>query len=405
MESNKQHTTLLKLPSEIRSLIWEYAFGNTHIRLYYNTDINLNYSLHAPKRIFGSECSECEECIRTSHITNRDYDFSHLRTRVVDDMARLPWEFYQRLESLLTCRMIYSEAFSLFQTTMTLHIKMAETLAFIRSSAPAKLREQISRIVLYIHIQDENEMAWYMRLIELHQIFPALNHIAINYHMAAPLGYSELSDAIFMSMPLFDLNAPFNRPLYVSSNQARSKNCTDIINGQLIPSTDPQPGLTIHTAYKKHELLFSSELLGDVGTEDVIDEHTQVIRSLFEDPDYIAAANTFLASDFYHQPWRRYGPFKIPRAEVPNEVLRIRGGRALYSAIEHISHRYERPWFERLQMKRLVELYVDMCAVSKENARGMIERTLETMQGEDKVTKLLHQVIYPGFDGNWDGGE
>lgn len=236
-------------------------------------------------------------------------------------------------------------------------------------------------------------MAWYVRLVELNTILPGLRHIAINYHMAPPMSYAELADAIFVSMPIFDLNPLFNRPLYVATSQSRSKACSRNIDGRIVPATDPQPGLTIHTAYKGRDILFSSELLGEVSTDDVIDEHTLVVRTLFQDEDYIAAASLFLSSDVYHERWKRYKAWEFPRTEVPGEIISVRGGRALYDAIEQISHRYERPWFERLQKKRIVELYVELCGLTKEEAEAMLERTLERMGGDNILTQILASLL------------
>lgn len=386
MEGGLQRATLLGLPSEIRSIIWKYAFGNL--------DINLYHGPHAlgrasPGRDSGYDCSECEECLRTSRIGRptgwREHSW----------IPSLSEEYQQRFAHLLICKTIYSEAVHIFQSTAIFHVKSSETLALLRSCASPQLRQQITRIVLYVHFQDCNEMAWYLRLVELNRILPGLKHIAMNYHMQAPLSYRELADAIYMSMPLFALDPPFSRPLYVAAEYQRSEACRRIEHSQTVATIDPRPGLTIHTAYKKRDMLFSSEFLGDVSTDDVIDEHTQVIRTLFEDPDYVAAVTTFLASDTYHQPWRAYKALQIPQTVVPGEIISINGGRALYEAIEQISHQYERPWFERLQKKRVIELYMEEMAVTKEAAEARVAQMIEGMDGppEDRYALLLHSLL------------
>lgn len=381
--------TLLELPSEIRSLIWEYAFGSA--------DIDLYYQLGTGDTIFGSDCSECEECTKTTHATRSTFEPVVRSGTTTKTIPRLAWGYLQQLESLLACKSIYSEAIGLFQSTLTFHIKSSEILAFMRSFAPLQLRQRVTKIVLYIHFQNQNEMAWYNRLVELNRILPGLRHIAINYHMRPPTSYSELADAIYMSMPLFALDPPFNKPLYVVTEHNRSKHCLRCIDGQLIPSTDPRQGLSIHTAYKERDILFSSEFLGDVTTDDVIDEHTSVVRALFDDENYIAASNLFLASDTYHRPWRNYPPWKIPRTEVPGELINIRGGRALHDALVQVSHRFEKPWFEKLQRRRILELYMEHASMTREEAEELMERQIASM-GEDGIAGLLEMLTEDGGD-------
>lgn len=376
--------TLLGLPSEIRLLIWEYAFGNI--------DINLYYESNARGLCLWQDSPDCEECAKNSDEMVHHFSPPVPHGSIVEQIPWLTSKYQKQIDLLSMCKTVYSEAMDLFLSTLTIHVKSSETLAFIRSFAPPRFREKITRIVLYIHLQNQNEMAWYTRLVEINRILPGLRHIAINYHMHAPASYNELGDGIYMSMPLFALNPPFNKPLYVVTEPNRSETCARRIGEKIIPSTDPRPGVSIHTAYRKREILFSSAFLGDVTTDDVIDEHTSVIRALFEDEAYVSAANLFLESDDYHRPWRTYGPYTIPRTEVPGELIMVRGGRALLDALVQVSRRFERPWFEKLQKRRIVELYMQHGEMNREEAEELVTRQIAGM-GDEGVAGLLEMLV------------
>lgn len=376
MAANKK--TLLGLPSEIRLLIWVYAFGNTNVNLFYTLRDHFVWN----------DCPNCEECMKMPQEPN--FILDHNATFV----EQIPWltrKYQDKIDKLLLCKTIYSEAIDIFQSTITLHVKSCEMLAFIRMFAP-RTRAKFTRIVLYIHFENQNEMAWYCRLVELNNILPGLKHIAINYHMHAPASYHELGDAIYMSMPLLALNPPFNKPLYVITEANRSDLCSERINGRISPCVDPQPGVSIHAAYKKREILFSSAFLGDVSTDDVVDEHTSVVRALFDDEAYVSAAKAFLASDTYHRPWRAYAPYGIPRTEVPSELISVAGGRTLLDALVQVSHRFEKPWFEKLQKRRIIELYMEHAEMTREEAEELVTRQIDGM-GEDGISGLVESLL------------
>lgn len=376
--------SLLGLPTEIRLLIWKYAFGNAEIPLYLASGPDDADS--------WNDYPDCEECLKAKSFEQSSLEPTLPSSRIADQVPRLTRAYTEEFESLVISKQVYAEALEIFRSSLTFHIKSSESLAFLRQYAPLQLRNSITKLMLYIHFTKQNEVAWYVRLLQLNDITPNLRHLAINYHMRPPSSYDNLANAIYMSMPLLALNPPFNRPLYVVKEQDRTDACVRRSNGRTIPCTDPQPGVTIHTAYRRRSVLFSSDFLGEITTDDAIDEHTAVIRALFINDAYTTAAEVFIASDTCHRGWGSLPPYQIPRVEVPGELINIRGGRALYESLLHVAHQLEKPWFEKLQKRKVLELYMEYTGMMREDAEELLERQIEGM-GDGAISIFLESLM------------
>lgn len=391
-EHNAMSSSLLKLPPEIKLQIWEYAFGYEHIPLYSNY------------RRFGwtsyEDCSDCEACkdkgphpsgeTATSMLVEQQQDLSCL------EQVPRPYQRYTEcLESLFVSKTVFSEAIEMFQSTLTLHIKSPEAIALVRRSAPKSLRERATKIVLYIHFNETNQLMWCVRLLELKTAFPALTHLRVNYHMRPPVSYDNLQDVVFMYIPLLTLPTVFQPPIFVDKDISSDK--------PVVATTDARPGLTIHTSYTKSETLFEAHFLGLITTEDAIDEHTAVVRDLFYDPIFISSTHQLLAANraaidrsiaAMHLPWQSsHRDFGDPNLAHNQHFLCLLLTPHLQHELLRVARRHEKPWFEKLQRRRIVEIYVEQGAMTKQEAEVLLERQLAALPEGQGIDEFMDRLM------------
>ena len=402
--ASTSNASLLDLPNEIKLQIWEYAFGNLDVPIYTGDNSDRPYKFNE-----FTECEACRKC-SPSHVAN-DHDtlgagsVHALRDGTIAYSAPRPEQrYYECLRPLLASKQIFEESVKLFQSTLTLHVKSPEAIAHIRHSAPASLRERITKLVLYIHFNHENHFLWCMRLFELHEALPALKHIDVEYHMRPPVSYDNLLDVVHFYIPLLELKQPFSPPLFVVKAAKRATVSSWQMSGQedsIIPAIDPKPGLTIYTAYQREEHLFEAHFLGQITTADAIDEHTSVVSDLFHDPAFVAAAHHVVqmnhvvidSSVIASHPPGRYPPSTLQQGFPHKDHLPV-----LHQALLLIARRHERPWFEKLQKRRIVEIFIEQGAMNRQEAETLLERQLAALPPGQGIEDFLERLMTTGGD-------
>lgn len=338
---------LLTLPSEIRLQIWKFAFGSSDIPLHGTTDA---WSL------------ACEECVVRPPLRCSSSNTTSLPHRD-DKLPSAMEEYNKRIAIFRTHRTIFSEAFPIFLSSLTLHIDHPDMLKVLKQKGPKSLRQNTEKAIVYIHFTDYNYRTSYEQIYEITKTLPNLKHVRVNYHMRPPISYENLLDAAYLTVPILLLPPPLNRPLYVVKDDRLPP---DQHRSQM--KVDSKPGLSIYTTYMKQEVLFDALFLGDITTEDAIDEHTAVIRALFHDPDYTAAIPQILIS---------LDPARIP--EIQQALLMV-------------ARRYERPWFEKLQRRRMIQYYTDR-GWSVEDAETHLNRQLAELPEGQGIEVLVENLM------------
>lgn len=386
--------SLAGLPSEIRLIIWQYAFGNQDVQLWTKpleqTLSSTQHKFHYPGDSESRACQACQDNLPPQHPEYTPQDPPE-------------WHYRHALQSLMLSKAMFSEAVGIFHDTLTVHLRSPEMIAYIRRSAPRMFREQVSRLVLYVHFGENNHFSWCVRLFELMKAFPALKCLNIEYHMRPPISYDNLQDVVYFYIPLLALPSPFNPPRFVVKDTEREEGTRAMDGGY--PTTDGVPGMTLHTQYMKRELLFQAHFLGDITTDDAHDEHTFVIRDLFTDPTFLATTHLVLqdnqdmidASVAAAFPPKQYSEALLKRGFWHPLHLP-----ALQHALLSIARRHERPWFERLQRKRVVELYMQHGGLSKRDAENMLDKQLAAMPEGEGIQEWLERIMLRADN---DGGD
>ncbi|KAJ9655928.1 hypothetical protein H2198_005276 [Neophaeococcomyces mojaviensis] len=342
---------LLDLPSEIRLQIWELAFGHTDFALYGTAET-------------WDECQECSvrgplRCSPQASVEDRS-------GRYADKHAPMK-EYNDKLSVLLIHRTVVSEALPIFLSMLTLHCDHLEILRMLSKIGPASLKNNVTKLILHVHYNSYNLYGSLVEMSELTKNFPKLKHLRINYHMRPPISYQNLFDAMYLTVPILILPPPLNRPFLVQRDELLPP---DEHHAQM--KVDDRPGTTVYTAYMKQEPLFEALFLGEVTTEDAIDEHTAVIRALFHDPEYIAAAKQVVTEE---------GTIRDPAGvdEIEQRLLRI-------------ARAYERNWSAKLHRRRMIQFYTSR-GQSKEDAEAYLDRQLADLPEGEGIEVLIQNMM------------
>lgn len=211
-----------------------------------------------------------------------------------------------------------------------------------------------------------------------------------------------------------------------------------------------EDGMSIHCCYKTAEVLFEARFLGNIGTCDSIEEHTAVIRALFCDGPYVAVARNFVSMCHsrgsgggsgsgvggggrkwvsagvpgVHLPTIQTALDTAPESSsstssstaahtdnVPREPGQLQGPAAsaytglvgaeeggdpvvnrIQRCLLEVARRYERPWFEKLQRRRIVELYMQQGGMSQADAETLVDRQTVEM-GEAGVAGVIEGIL------------
>lgn len=373
-----------RLPLEIRALIWKHAFAGVHMPTY--------ASRYAEQHsLYDHFYRVCDTCKDKSLPASRN---SASRT------------YNDAFAALLTCRTIYDEAQLLFKESMTLHIKDPEAIALIRNITTLSFRSSIKKLVLYIHFNHDNHLLWCMRLFELQAAFRNITHVSVEYHMRPPSSYNNVLDVVLFYMPLLELSSNLSPPRYVLTSRDRPESTFRLVEKPvqaLVPCTSQEPGLVIHTSYMVNEPLFQAEFLGEVWTEDAIDEHTGVVRDLFHNASFIATAHQVVSSNresidewvsAAHEPGN--APQQFLQSGFPDKTHMP----VLHQALLMVARNHERPFFEKLQRRRVIGIYCEQGRMTRDEAERLLQRQLDSLPAgqtiEDFIERLMnHDIPFP----------
>ncbi|EXJ94842.1 hypothetical protein A1O1_03240 [Capronia coronata CBS 617.96] len=194
---------------------------------------------------------------------------------------------------LLTCKQIFNEARQILCSSFTLHLG---TSPFQQKRAAVD--KEVRRIELWMHIKDDNrlETGSTMKLIGLG--FPNLRQLTVHAHMRPPDSYESLCDAVSLAAAIVRLG--------------RDRRETEV---------------ALDFDYVRHGVMFHSPHLGEIRTEDSLEEHELVVRDLIEDDAFIEAV---LADD--------------DDGDADEQ--------AMTAALLRVARSHEQSWFERLQRRR-----------------------------------------------------
>lgn len=285
----------------------------------------------------------------------------------IADTTYEPMKGYNEMLNVVRVHsIVLAEALPILLSTLTIHCDQPSMLKTMSKIGPWSLRHKMTKLILYVHYNDYYLYETLLRISELTKTFPRLRHLRVNYHMRPPISYQNLLDAMYLTIPILLLPPPLDKPLFV-------------VNDELLPAeehrkgmvVDPRPGTTIYTTYMKQETLFEAHFLGDITTDDAIEDHTSVIRALFDHPDYVAAAKQVVAGDIVRDP-----------ANMED----------IQQAVMHVARGFERPWFEKLQRRRMIQYYTGR-GRSKEDAEAYLNRQLAELPGGQGIEVLIENLM------------
>ena len=268
-------STLLQLPSEIRNQIWELVFSNQQL---------------IPSR-WGPQLvqDDCRACIEkacsnvTTGTSTSDYPSWH-----------------EVFRPLRTCRQIYNEAHHILLSSFTLHLgsPLGDPMRTIVSQL-ARMKDHVRRLEWRVHILEDNRVDWIASIGIIGNLFPKLEEVVIHAHMRPPDSYEKLIDGIYVALPMVRLG---KREM-------------------------PDLQLSIDLAYIYSGVMFHSPFMGEITTEDALDEHELVIKDLIADPEFIELA---LAQELDIQ--------------------------SMIASLLRCARGHEHAWFEKLQRTRMARL-------------------------------------------------
>ncbi|KIV81838.1 hypothetical protein PV11_03989 [Exophiala sideris] len=256
---------LLGLPSEIRNHIWDLAFGHQHVVATPNA-----------LRVYQLGCQACESS---------------------RGQCRLDKTWQDVFRPLLTCKQIFHEAISIIQSSTVIHLgegmKGLDDLICPGRCLPS-INDKIRRLVLWVHIQDDNRFHWSEGIEQAGIAFSSLDELIIHAHMRPPDSYERLTDAVDLATPTVRLG-----------------------------TRRPKLKITLHFDYAYHEVMFDSPYLGEITTHDSLEQHELVLRDLIEDDAFVEAA-----------------------------LSREDDEQAATAALLRVARAHEQPWFEKLNRRR-----------------------------------------------------
>ena len=393
---------LLKLPQEIKDVIWQYAFGNAHIPLYIDNDLDHWHSYNGTAGCEACEAGSPNPLTYEEAMTSARLSWARAEGPSIDERISRPYTLYNdHLQPLFTCREVFQQGSKALLSQLTLHIKSPEGLALVRRSAPLSLRQGATKLVVYMHFDHTNHFLWTMRLLEMHETFPNLKHLDINYHMRPPTSYDNLLDAIYLTTPVLGLKPPFDKPRYVLTETERFPSSTfrDDRSSKIIAATNTHHGTTIHTSYITSGTLFEAHFLGRITTADAINEHSSVMRSLFINQTYVSTAQMVLRLNLpsiRHSVGSAYPPYAYPSELLDRGFPNVSYLPGLQHALLQIARAHEKPWFEKLQRRRIVEIYMEQCSMSKEDAEALLARQLAAQPEGQGIDEFMEQLMMHG---------
>ena len=198
---------------------------------------------------------------------------------------------------LLTCKQIYHEGMPLLLPTSTIHLSCPASLASILGKH-SSLLPQIVSLTLYLHLTEENRQYFSDLLAALWTATTSLKQLSIHNHMRPPMNYEHLMDALYFASPLIKANI-----------------------------THREINVNIQFDYIIEDVMFESPFLGEIRCSDALEEHSAVVRDLISDKEFAEAVRSQRDQ------------------EERMDVMTAR--------LVAIARRYEQPWFQRLQRRRL----------------------------------------------------
>lgn len=256
---------LLQLPSEIRMQIWRYAFADHHV---------------VPSQsLLKRHKDGCQACGHS-------------------DQNALPiWSDVFR--PLLACKQIFSEARNILLSSFTLHLgEIIQSTPCVKTSARLGIDVHVRRLEYWVHIDEDTRADWGASLSLVRHVFPNVKHLVIHAHVRPPDSYEKLVDGIYLALPIIRLKHA---------------------HGDL--------DLTMNFDYIYHDVMFESPFLGEITTEDALEEHELVVRDMIKDDEFIHEA-----------------------------LYEREDGHALTLILVRIARAHEERWFQKLQRRRLDQL-------------------------------------------------
>ena len=171
----------------------------------------------------------------------------------------------------------------------------------MRSIVPhlARLKDNVRRLEWRVHILEDNRVDWIASIGIVGNLFPKLEKIVIHAHMRPPDSYEKLIDGIYIALPM----------------------------ARLSKREMPNLQMSFDLAYIYSGIMFESPFMGEITTEDALEEHELVIKDLIADPEFSELA---LAQDLDIQ--------------------------SMIAALLRCARAHEQAWFEKLQRKRVALL-------------------------------------------------
>jgi hypothetical protein len=171
----------------------------------------------------------------------------------------------------------------------------------MRSIVPhlARMKGSVRRLEWRVHILGDNRVDWIASIGIIGNLFPRLEKVVIHAHMRPPDSYEKLIDGIYVALPMV----------------------------RLAQREMPRIQLSIDLAYIYSGVMFESPFMGEITTEDALEEHELVIKDVIADDEFIALA-------------------LAPELDIQSMI----------TALLRCARAHEQAWFEKLQRKRIARL-------------------------------------------------
>jgi len=222
-------SALLRLPRELRDLIWHFVFANHEV---------------VPLEMPALEEGGCLACRNKPPCSTLYHD------------AYIP---------LLPCKQVYAEASAILRSTISLRIADLRAFKAIRGNPNHPLRCTTRTIIVEVHLDDNNRLEWMTTFQQLAPMFPSLEKLTVHNHMRPPMGYDALIDAIHLAGPL--VNLP--------------------------PSLAYPTNTTVLFAYITEHVMFETAFLGVVKVSDALEVHRNVFLDLLVDDEFAKTSRSW----------------------------------------------------------------------------------------------------------------